>query len=153
MGKANGVWSPMVGVFFLGGHLRMDEILHHFEKTRYLLVTLVFARRSIMPGSLRWCEMDVTTIHSRGPYFSVWLPERKHTRGHEEHTYFPFLEKHRLAGFMTEFGAVAGNAKELTHLSSAWAHKEGGQKAAGSRGRGCRGRGWRSKQKPGLGGV
>ncbi|CAJ1339558.1 unnamed protein product, partial [Effrenium voratum] len=35
-----------------------------------------------------------------------------------EHTYFPFLEKHRLAGFMTEFGAVAGNAKELTHLSN-----------------------------------
>lgn len=34
-----------------------------------------------------------------------------------ERTFYPFLQRHkRLVGFMTEFGAVRGNSRELAHL-------------------------------------
>lgn len=36
----------------------------------------------------------------------------------EENTYFPFLHKHSMAGFMTEFGAVKGNRNEMKHITS-----------------------------------
>ena len=67
--------------------LRMDEIRsHHFEtmSNQYLLV---FTEPSIMPGFLRWCEMDF--LHRRcklaklscsvAPFYPFfgWLPHQK----------------------------------------------------------------------------
>eukprot|EP00434_Breviolum_minutum_P041186 symbB.v1.2.036635.t2/scaffold5215.1/size29738/4 len=35
-----------------------------------------------------------------------------------ERTYYPFLHKHSMPGFMTEFGAVKGNHNEMKHISN-----------------------------------
>jgi len=35
-----------------------------------------------------------------------------------EGTYYPFLHKHSMPGFMTEFGAVRGNKNEVKHISN-----------------------------------
>lgn len=36
----------------------------------------------------------------------------------EENTYYPFLHKYGMPGFMTEFGAVKGNRNEMQHITS-----------------------------------
>ena len=36
----------------------------------------------------------------------------------QERTYYPFLHKYQMPGFMTEFGAVGGNKNEMKHITS-----------------------------------
>ena len=41
----------------------MDELLHHFETMGNHCFIGIY-RMSVIPGFLRWCEMDFVTIHS-----------------------------------------------------------------------------------------
>ena len=56
--------------------LWMDEIRHHFREPWDTIVCWYFQGNRVIPGFLRWCEMDFATIHGIDSLCALRCPER-----------------------------------------------------------------------------